>query len=629
MSTNPDETNLAAADFVAGVRGTLHMAEHVDVLIVGAGISGVSAAWHLQDRCPDKSYAILEARPDMGGTWNLFRYPGIRSDSDMYTLGFRFRPWSSAKAIVDGPSILAYVRETAAKWGIDTHIRHRHKIIGAYWSDAENRWRVRIDHDGEEQTMTASFLFMCSGYYNYDQGYAPDFPGQDEFTGQIVHPQHWPEDLDYAGKDVVVIGSGATALTLVPALADSGAGHVTMLQRSPAYIVSLPGEDMIAAKLIRCLTPHAAYTVTRWKNVLLQWVLYRTCQRLPQPMRRLLMAGVKRQLPEGFDVEKHFGPSYNPWDQRLRVVPNGDLFRSIREGRTDVVTDTIDRFTPTGIKLDSGAEVPADIVVTATGLNLQLFGGSVITIDGTPVDLTQSMAYKGMMLSGLPNLAYSFGYTNAAWTLKADLVSEFVCRLLNFMDSDGYDTVVPQHPGDAVEERPFMEFMPGYVLRSLDQLPKQGSVKPWRLNANYLADLRLIRHGKIADDGLRFFKHPAGSVSPAQRRQRTVSRLDDDRHDPWARARVRRHLRGSRLPGWFSRLHRQDRCHRLLHRRRLRAPHREQRIRCGRSQLRPAAASPRRSGGKRLPDRRKLRWPRPPRFEALPAGSTRHSTARR
>jgi hypothetical protein len=262
-------------------------------------------------------------------------------------------------------------------------------------------------------------------------------------------------------------------------------------------------------------------------------------------------------------------------------------------------------------------------------LNLQLFGGSVITIDGTPVDLTESMAYKGMMLSGLPNLAYSFGYTNAAWTLKADLVSEFVCRLLNFMDSDGYDTVVPQHPGDAVEERPFMEFMPGYVLRSLDQLPKQGSVKPWRLNANYLADLRLIRHGKIADDGLRFFKHPAGSVSPAQRRQRTVSRLDDDRHDPWARARVRRHLRGSRLPGWFSRLHRQDRCHRLLHRRRLRAPHREQRIRCGRSQLRPAAASPRRSGGKRLPDRRKLRWPRPPRFEALPAGSTRHSTARR
>jgi monooxygenase len=517
MSTNPDETNLAAADFAAGVRGTRQMAEHVDVLIVGAGISGVSAAWHLQDRCPDKSYAILEARPDMGGTWNLFRYPGIRSDSDMYTLGFRFRPWSSAKAIVDGPSILTYVRETAAKSGIDTHIRYRHKMIGADWSDAEDRWRVRIDHDGEEQTMTASFVFMCSGYYNHNQGYAPDFPGQDEFTGQIVHPQHWPEDLDYAGKNVVVIGSGTTALTLIPALADSGAGQVTMLQRSPTYIVSQPDEDVVAAQLNRWLTPHAAYTVTRWKNIAAQWALYRICRRLPQRMRRLLLAGVKRQLPEGFDVEKHFGPRYKPWDQRLRVVPNGDLFRSIRDGRTEVVTDTIERFTPTGIKLASGAELPADIIITATGLNLQLFGGSVISVDGAPVDLTESMAYKGMMLSGLPNLAYTFGYTNAAWTLKADLVSEFVCRLLNFMDADGYHTVVAQHPGDAVEERPFLEFTPGYVLRSLDLLPKQGSVKPWRLNnMNYLADLRLIRHGKIADDGLRFSKHPAVSAGRAE-----------------------------------------------------------------------------------------------------------------
>jgi monooxygenase len=516
MNTYPGETTLAAADFGAGALRTQHLAEHVDVLIVGAGISGVSAAWHLQDRCPDKSYAILEGRPDMGGTWNLFRYPGIRSDSDMYTLGFRFRPWSSAKSIVDGPAILTYVRETAVKSGIDTHIRYRHKMIGADWSDAEDRWRVHIDHDGEEQTMTASFLFMCSGYYNYDQGYAPDFPGQDEFTGQIVHPQHWPEDLDYTGKDVVVIGSGTTALTLVPALADSGAGHVTMLQRSPTYIVSLPDEDVIAAQLNRWLTPHAAYTVTRWKNVVLQSALYQTCHRLPQQMRRLLMAGVKHQLPEGFDVEKHFGPRYNPWDQRLRVAPNGDLFRSIREGRTDVVTDTIDRFTRTGIKLASGAELPAHIIVTATGLNLQLFGGSAIAIDGTPVDLTESIAYKGMMLSGLPNLAYTFGYTTAAWTLKADLVSEFVCRLLNFMDADGYDTVVAQHPGDDVEERPFMEFMPGYVLRSLDQLPKQGSVKPWRLNTHYLADLRLIRHGKIADDGLRFSKHPAASAGTAE-----------------------------------------------------------------------------------------------------------------
>jgi monooxygenase len=517
MCTNPDETSVAAADFAAGVHRTQHVAEHVDVLIVGAGISGVSAAWHLQDRCPTKSYTILEARPDLGGTWDLFRYPGIRSDSDMYTLGFRFRPWSSTTAIVDGPSILTYVRETAAKYGIDTHIRYRHKMIGADWSDAEGRWRVLIDHDGEEHTMTASFVFMCSGYYNHNQGYAPDFPDQDEFTGQIVHPQHWPEDLDYAGKNVVVIGNGATALTLIPALADSGADRVTMLQRSATYILSQPDEDVVAAQLNRWLTPHAAYTVTRWKNVLLQWVLYRICHRLPQRMRKWLLAGVKHQLPEGFDVEKHFGPSYNPWDQRLRVVPNGDLFRSIRDGRTGVVTDTIERFTPTGIKLASGAELPAHIIVTATGLNLQLFGGSVITIDGTPVDLTESMAYKGMMLSGLPNLAYTFGYTNAAWTLKADLVSEFVCRLLNFMDADGYDVVVAQHPGDAVEERPFLEFAPGYVLRSLDLLPKQGSVKPWRLNnMNYLADLRLIRHGKIADDGLRFSNRLAASAGPAE-----------------------------------------------------------------------------------------------------------------
>jgi monooxygenase len=484
------------------------MTEHVDVVIVGAGISGISAAWHLQDRCPDKSYAILEARPELGGTWDLFKYPGVRSDSDMYTLGFRFRPWSSTKAIADGPSILTYVRETAAKSGVDKHIRYRHKMIGADWSSAENRWTVRIDHDGEERTISASFLFMCSGYYNYDRGYAPDFPGIEDFTGPVIHPQHWPEDLDYAGRNVVVIGSGATAVTLVPALADSGAAHVTMLQRSPTYIVSQPDEDVIAARLNRMLTPHAAYTVTRWKNVVVQSALYRACQRLPQRMRKLLMAGVKRQLPEGYDVEKHFGPRYNPWDQRLCLVPNGDLFRSIREGRTEVVTEVIDRVTPHGIKLTSGTELPADIIVTATGLNLQLFGGSTITIDGTPVDLTESMAYKGMMLSGLPNLAYTIGYTNASWTLKADLVSEFVCRLLNFMDEDGYDMVVAQHPGDDVEERPFMEFTPGYVLRSLDKLPKQGSVKPWRLNMNYLRDLALIRHGKVADDGLQFSRQP-------------------------------------------------------------------------------------------------------------------------
>jgi monooxygenase len=486
------------------------MTEFVDVIVVGAGISGISAAWHLQDRCPDKSYAILEARDDLGGTWDLFRYPGIRSDSDMYTLGFRFRPWTGSKAIADGPSILSYVHETAARYGIDQKIRFRHKVLGVDWSSAENRWTVRFIHDGQEGAINASFLFVCSGYYNYDEGYSPCFPGQDDFTGPIVHPQHWPENLDYTGKNIVVIGSGATAVTMVPALADSGAGHVTMLQRSPTYIISQPQEDVVAARLHRALPEGSAYAVTRWKNIFRQTMLYQLCQRAPQRMRKVLMGLVERQLPEGFDVAKHFGPSYNPWDQRLCLVPNGDLFRAIRHGRASVVTDTIERFTPTAIMLSSGEELPADIIVTATGLNLQLFGGATVSVDGTPIDLSKAMAYKGMMLSDLPNSCFTIGYTNIGWTLKADLVSEFACRIINFMDEHGYDTVVPEHPGDGVDERPLLDFAPGYVLRALDRLPKQGAVKPWRLNMNYALDVRMIRRGKVADDGLRFSRRRVG-----------------------------------------------------------------------------------------------------------------------
>jgi monooxygenase len=485
------------------------MTDFVDVLIVGAGISGISAAWHVQDRCPRKSYAILEAREEMGGTWDLFRYPGIRSDSDMYTLGFRFRPWRGEKAIADGPSILSYLQETAAEYGIDKKIRYGHKVISADWSSAENRWTLRYQHGGREGAISAAFLLMCSGYYDYDQGYAPEFPGQADFAGPIIHPQHWPEDLEYQGKNVVVVGSGATAVTLIPSLAESGAGHVTMLQRSPSYIVSQPAKDVVAQNLNRWLPTGAAYTATRWKNIILQTMMYQLCRRLPQRMRGALMNLAKRQLPPGFDVERHFGPRYNPWDQRLCLVPNGDLFRAIRNGQAEVVTDTIDRFTNGGIKLSSGTELPADIIVTATGLNLQLFGGATITFDGRPVDLTESMAYKGMMLSGLPNIAFTIGYTNIGWTLKADLVSEFACRLLNFMDDEGYDTVVPQRPGDEVQERPLLEFTPGYVLRALDLLPKQGSVKPWRLNMNYALDVRMIRRGNIADDGLRFSRNRA------------------------------------------------------------------------------------------------------------------------
>ena len=485
------------------------MTEHLDVVIVGAGISGVSAAWHLQDRCPTKSYAILEKREAMGGTWDLFRYPGIRSDSDMYTLGFRFRPWTERQAIADGKPILDYVKGTAAMYGIDEHIRLNQKVLSADWSTVENHWTVQIDSNGTPSVVTCDFLMLCSGYYNYEQGYSPQFAGSEDFTGPIIHPQHWPEDLDYQGKNIVVIGSGATSVTLVPALANSGAKRVTMLQRSPTYIVSQPEEDPIADKLNRWLPEKAAYTTIRWKNVVQQAFVYGACQKFPRRMRKTFMGFARRQLPEGYDVRKHFGPHYNPWEQRLCLVPNGDLFRAIRHGKAEVVTDTIERFTPTGIKLNSGNELPADIIITATGLNLQLFGGATASIDGEPVDLTKTMAYKGMMLSGIPNMAYTVGYTNASWTLKADLVSEFACRLLNYMDDNGFDTVVAEKPASDVEERPFMEFTPGYVLRSLDELPKQGSRTPWRLNQNYLRDIHLIRRGKIDGEGLRFAKKQA------------------------------------------------------------------------------------------------------------------------
>src|SRR5690242_1442172 len=472
------------------------MTEFVDVVIVGAGISGISAAWHLQDRCPDKSYVILERRENLGGTWDLFKYPGIRSDSDMFTLGFRFKPWTSEKAIADGPSIMAYLKETVAEYGIDKHIRYGQRVVGADWSDDENRWTVRVERDGEEVEIRAGFLFAASGYYNYDEGYTPEFVGRDDFEGTIIHPQHWPEDLDYTGKKIVVIGSGATAVTLIPALANSGAGHVTMLQRSPTYIGALPDVDPFTVRTNKALPTKPAYVLNRWKSILFQSAQYNISRRFPNFMRKTLMTMAQRRLPEGYDVEKHFGPRYNPWDERLCLAPNGDLFKTIRSGKADVVTDTIDRFTKTGIRLTSGEELQADIIVTATGLNLQLFGGATI-------------AHKGMMLTHMPNMAFTVGYTNASWTLKADLVSEFFCRVLNYMDANGFDNVEPQHPGNSVDERPLMEFTPGYVLRALDYLPKAGHVAPWRLKQNYLLDLRLIRHGKVEDEALAFTKHRA------------------------------------------------------------------------------------------------------------------------
>ena len=485
------------------------MTEHLDVVIVGAGISGISAAWHLQNRCPNKSYTILESRDNLGGTWDLFKYPGIRSDSDMFTLGFRFKPWRSAHSIAEGADIWNYINEAAVENGIDSHIRYRHRVVAADWSDADNQWTVTVDNNGQQEQITASFVFACSGYYNYEQGYSPEFPGAADFGGTIVHPQHWPEDLDYAGKKIVVIGSGATAVTLIPALANSGAGHVTMLQRSPTYVGALPLVDPVAVQANRFLPKKAAHFVNRWKAIGFSTFQYQLSRTFPKYMRKTLMTMAKHRLPEGYDVQKHFGPRYNPWDERLCLAPNGDLFKTIRDGKADVVTDTIATFTKTGILLNSGQELDADIIITATGLNMQLLGGAKLLRNGEPIDLPKAMTYKGLMFSGVPNAAVSFGYTNASWTLKADLVSEFVCRVLNYMDAHGYDRVEPQHPGDAVKEEPFMDFSPGYFRRAMDELPRSGSEAPWRLKQNYLLDLRLIRYGKVDEKSLKFSKHRA------------------------------------------------------------------------------------------------------------------------
>ncbi|MUL83188.1 MULTISPECIES: NAD(P)/FAD-dependent oxidoreductase [unclassified Mycolicibacterium] len=485
------------------------MTEHFDVVIVGAGISGISTAWHLQDRCPTKSYVLLERRENIGGTWDLFKYPGIRSDSDMFTLGFRFKPWESAKAIADGQSIWNYINEAAAESGIDKHIRTGHKVLSADWSDADNKWTVTVEHAGEEKQITCSFVSVCSGYYNYDEGYSPEFPGAANFKGQIIHPQHWPEDLDYADKKIVVIGSGATAITLIPSLVDGGVGHVTMLQRSPTYVGSLPLVDPIAVKTNKYLPKHMAHFVNRWKAIGYSTGQYVVARRLPAVFKQVLRKMATRRLPADFDYDKHFSPRYNPWDERVCLAPNGDLFKAIRSGKADVVTDTIETFTETGIKLSSGQELAADIIVTATGLNMQLFGGATVSRNGEAVDLTKSMTYKGLMLSGVPNAAITFGYTNASWTLKADLVSEFICRVLNYMDANGFDRVEPQHPGTAVDEMPFMDFTPGYFRRAMDSLPKSGSEAPWRLKQNYFFDLRTIRYGKVDEESLLFTKHRA------------------------------------------------------------------------------------------------------------------------
>jgi monooxygenase len=477
--------------------------EHVDVLIVGAGLSGVGAGYHLQAKCPGKSYAILEARDRIGGTWDLFRYPGIRSDSDMYTLGYSFKPWDGAKSIADGPDILSYVRQTASDNGIDRKIRFGHRVVRAEWSTEDAQWTVEAEHGDETVRLTCSFLFMCSGYYRYDEGYTPDFEGVERFGGRVVHPQHWTDDVDYADKRVVVIGSGATAVTLVPALAEKAA-HVTMLQRSPSYIVSLPAEDPIARAARRLLPRRLAYSVVRWKNVLLTMLSFQLSRHRPRLMKAILRKALERELPQGYDIDTHFKPRYNPWDQRLCLVPNGDLFRAIRHDQATVVTDQIETFTETGLKLASGAELDADVIVTATGLNLLALGGMQLSVDGREIDLPETMSYKGMMLSGVPNMAIALGYTNASWTLKCDLTCDYVCRLLTYMDEHGHRQCTPENRDPSVEAQPFIDFSSGYVLRSIDKFPKQGSKRPWRLYQNYALDIVTLKFGAIEDGAMEF-----------------------------------------------------------------------------------------------------------------------------
>ncbi len=477
--------------------------ESVDVLIVGAGISGIGAAYYLQRDHPGRSYTILESRGATGGTWDLFRYPGIRSDSDLHTFGYEFKPWRDEHAIATADKILDYLRETVAENGIDSRIRFHHRVIGAAWSSADARWVVDVEHDGELLRFSANWLFCAGGYYRYDQGFTPEFPGRDRFTGQIVHPQHWPEDLDYTGKKVLIIGSGATAVTLVPSMAKT-AGHVTMLQRSPTYVLPVPAKDGFANTARRLLGEDRGYALARRKNIAKQRAVYTFCQRYPAAARWLIRRVNAAKLPDGYPVDEHFSPRYNPWDQRLCAVPDADLFDAISNGSASVVTDRIATFTETGVLLESGRELDADIIVTATGLNVQLFGGMTLTVDGEPVDFAQTVAYKGIMLSGVPNFAFAFGYTNSSWTLKVGLLCEHFCRLLTHMDEYGFTHVRPELDEPVMPTKPLLDFAAGYVQRAIDEIPRQGVRGPWQMTMNYTVDARVLRDGPVTDPGLRF-----------------------------------------------------------------------------------------------------------------------------
>lgn len=478
--------------------------DYVDVAIIGAGLSGIGAAVHLGKHCPDKSYALFEGRERMGGTWDLFRYPGIRSDSDMYTLGYKFKPWTNPKAIADGPSILEYIRDTAREYGVEDRVRYQHQVQGADWSSLDGLWTLTLKRGDTDETVQvrSRFIICAAGYYNYEQGHEPYFEGREDFKGRVIHPQHWPEDLDYSGKRVVVIGSGATAVTLVPAMTDKAA-HVTMLQRSPSYVAAVPEKDVISNRLRRVLPDTTVYHMARARNVLLAMGIYNASKKWPDRMRRFLLSGVEKRVGDKVDM-KHFSPDYNPWDERLCAVPDGDMFRKLRDGSASVVTDHIERFTETGIKLKSGEKLEADIIVTATGLQVQMMGGMALSLDGEPVDFSEKLYYKGAMIEDVPNLSMVFGYTNSSWTLKADLISEYLCRVINHMDRKGYAVATPRNHDQEMEREPFINMSSGYIQRALSYLPQQGSKKPWKLYQNYFKDMAAFKLSPIEDKALVF-----------------------------------------------------------------------------------------------------------------------------
>ena len=485
---------------------------HVDVLIVGAGISGIGAAYHLQDKCPDKTYLIVERRQNLGGTWDLFRYPGIRSDSDMYTFGYSFRPWKEPEVVASGEAILNYLRETTEAYGIDQRIRYGLNVLQASWSSRDARWTVRARDEGtgEDVRLTSNFLFACAGYYDYDEGYTPDFEGTERFSGRIVHPQKWTDDIVYEDQRIVVIGSGATAVTLIPELAKKAA-HVTMLQRSPTYVVARPGQDRIANWLRQCLPDKLAYGITRWKNVLLMMFWYWYCRARPDKAKAMIVREVRKMLGDDIDVETHFTPRYNPWDQRVCLAPDGDFFQTLRSGRASVVTDEIDCFTDRGVRTVSGEELEADLIIMATGLELKFLGGIEVEVDGRVVSLPETFAYKGMMCSDVPNMALSLGYANASWTLKADLTAEYVCRLLKHMDAHGYSCCCPRVNDPSLQAESMLVLDAGYVQRGRHRFPKEAAVAPWRLHDNYLRDVLALRYASVQDDVMQFERADASA----------------------------------------------------------------------------------------------------------------------